>query len=43
MDFGLRGTTDNGLIEESSFNAYVGFSLMPNLRLDRWFKQSKYQ
>jgi len=43
MDFGLRGTTDNGLIEESSFNAYLGFSLMPNLRLDRWFKQSKYQ
>jgi len=43
MDFGLRGTTDNGLIKESSINAYIGFSLMPNLRLDKWFKQSKYQ
>ena len=43
MDFGIRGNTENGLIKESSFNAYIGFSLMPNLRIDRWFKQSKYQ
>ncbi len=43
MDFGFRGTTDNGLIKETSVNAYLGFSLMPNLRLDKWFKQSKYQ
>lgn len=43
MDFGIRGSTNNGLIKESSVNAYIGFSLVPNLKIDRWFQKSKYQ
>lgn len=37
IDFGRRGTTDSGLIQENYFNFSVGLSL-----IDRWFIKSKF-
>ncbi len=37
IDFGRRGTTDSGLIQENYFNFRVGLSL-----IDRWFVKSKF-
>ncbi len=42
MDFGTWGTTTNGLIKETSYNGYIGISIMPH-RNDRWFVKSKYR
>lgn len=43
MDFGTVGSTDNGLIKETSVNSYIGFSLMPDMKKNGWFRQSKYR
>ncbi len=43
MDFGTTGSTDNGLIKETSLNSYIGISLMPDMKRNGWFKQSKYR
>lgn len=37
IDFGRRGTTDGGLIQENYFNFRIGLSL-----IDRWFVKSKF-
>ena len=39
--YGIYGTTDNGLIQEDYFKLYVGFSFTPHFR-NRWFVQPKY-
>lgn len=41
MEFGQRGSTDNGLISESFLNIQLGFSFTPFYR-NNWFVQSKY-
>ncbi|MFK7756060.1 MAG: hypothetical protein AB8B53_03925 [Flavobacteriales bacterium] len=43
MDFGYRGTTVDGLIEQTTLNTYLGFSLMPDMKRNGWFRRSKYQ
>lgn len=40
--YGKMGTTNNNLIQENYFTFRVGFSLMPNMRFDRWFMKRKY-
>ena len=42
MDFGTCGSTDSGLIKETSFNSYIGISIMPH-KNDKWFVKSKYR
>jgi hypothetical protein len=42
VEYGTRGSTDNGLIEEQFTRVMVGFSFHPDTRLDRWFQRSKY-
>ena len=41
MEFGNRGTKENGLIKESFTNFYLGISFNP-MNKQRWFKPSKY-
>lgn len=43
MDFGYRGSTADGLIEQTTLNTYLGFSLMPDMKRNGWFRRSKYQ
>ena len=40
-EWGRRGTTDNGLVQEDFIGFMVGFSLTPS-SFDRWFRQVKY-
>tara|TARA_B100000768_G_scaffold182065_1_gene209238 strand:- start:3336 stop:4778 length:1443 start_codon:yes stop_codon:yes gene_type:complete len=42
MDFGTWGSTDNGLIKETSLSSYIGISIMPH-KNDKWFVKSKYR
>jgi hypothetical protein len=37
FEFGRRGTTNNGLVQENFFNTFVSLSLN-----DRWFKKRYY-
>lgn len=37
FEFGKKGTTNSGLVQENYFNASVGFSLN-----DKWFRKSKF-
>ena len=41
VEWGTRGTTDAGLVEENYLGFMVGFSLSPS-SFDRWFRQVKY-
>lgn len=41
VDFGKRGTTDNGLIQENFTHIYFGISIMPQAR-NRWFVKRKF-
>ena len=41
VDFGKRGTTDNGLIQENFTHVYFGISIMPQAR-NRWFVKRKF-
>jgi hypothetical protein len=41
IEWGTRGTTDAGLVEENYFGFMVGLSLSPSA-FDRWFRQVKY-
>lgn len=41
VEFGERGTLDNGLVREDYIACMVGFSLTPS-NFDRWFRQVKY-
>lgn len=40
VEYGSRGTTNNGLIKEDFTRIYFGVSIMPNYR-DRWFRKRK--
>lgn len=41
VEWGTRGTKENGLIEEKFIGFMVGLSLSPS-SFDRWFRQVKY-
>lgn len=41
VDFGSRGTTENGLIKENFTTVYFGISIMPQVR-NRWFVKRKF-
>lgn len=40
-EFGMRGTTDNGLLQENFVKVKLGFSITPSVN-DRWFIKRKY-
>ncbi len=40
-EWGQRGTTNNGLVQEDFIGFMIGFSLTPS-SFDRWFRQVKY-
>ena len=41
VEYGVRGTTNDGLLEEDFFRVMVGFSFHPE-GYDQWFKKRKY-
>jgi hypothetical protein len=41
MEFGSKGTTENGLIKEDYFNWSLGVILLPH-RFNKWFVKKKY-
>jgi hypothetical protein len=41
IEFGQRGTTENGLVNENFTNVFLGLSFNPH-KFDGWFKKSKY-
>ena len=42
VEFGNRGTTDNGLIKENFTTIYFGISIMPQVQ-NRWFVKRKFK
>ncbi len=42
FELGKIGTTENGLIADNYFNFNIGFSLLPNMKFDRWFRKRLY-
>jgi hypothetical protein len=41
IEFGQRGTKENGLVKENFTNLFLGVSFNPH-KFDSWFKKSKY-
>lgn len=42
VEYGIRGTTDNGLLRERSFNVWAGVSITP-WKGERWFRRYQIQ